>query len=336
MKISGRHRLLVSGGVLVILLLVLVALSFLVGSKNLTILEVWEALWAGRETENSNAVGIMCELRLPRTVLGIFAGAALGVAGALCQGHTRNPLAEPGLLGINAGAACAVVSAIFLGGISSPLQYMFFGLLGAAVALVLVFALSTLAGATPLSLVLAGVGLNATLAAVISLVIFSDGETLDAWRFWSVGSINGRGLEVALASSPFICLGLILAAMNVSSLNAMSLGGDSPRALGVRVGQVRALGIAAIALLAGSATAACGPIVFLGLAAPHLARIIVGVDYRWIYLYSAVSGSVIILAADIAGRVIARPGEVQAGAILMVIGAPIFIILVRSRKLVSV
>lgn len=338
----GRARLV---GALVIAVLVVAAVtaSIAIGSHTLSISEVWNALWANKTDHSPDAVGIVQDLRLPRTLLGIVAGLALGAAGALTQGHTRNPMAEPGLLGVNAGAATAVVAGVYLANISDPLQYMVFGMVGAAAAVALVFGISVLAGrmagsagASPLTLVLAGVGINAVLLAVISAIVLTDTASMDTWRFWNVGSISGRGFDVLWAAVPFVAVGLVLAAAGGFSLNLLSLGDDASTALGANVGRVRLVGVLTIALLAGAATAACGPIVFLGLAAPHIARMIVGPDYRWIVPYSAVIGALLLLAADVLGRVIGGAGEVQSGVVLAVLGAPVFIGLVRSRRLVSV
>lgn len=341
---SARRRARFWGALAIgLLLLAAIVASIAIGARTLSPAQVWDALWATKTEHSPDAVGIVQDLRLPRTLLGIVAGLALGAAGALAQGHTRNPMAEPGLLGVNAGAACAVVGGVYLADISSPIQYMVFGLAGAAAAVALVFVLSVLAGrmagaagASPLTLVLAGVGINAVLLAVISAIVLTDTTSMDAWRFWNVGSINGRGFDVLWAAMPFVAAGLVLAVAGGFSLNLLSLGDDATKALGAKVGRVRVVGVIAIALLAGAATAACGPIVFLGLAAPHIARMIVGPDYRWIVPYSAVIGAVLLLAADVLGRVLARPGEVQSGVVLAVLGAPVFIALVRSRRLVSV
>ncbi|MDY6809298.1 MAG: iron chelate uptake ABC transporter family permease subunit [Actinomycetota bacterium] len=280
--------------------------------------------------------GIVWDLRFPRTVLGLIVGLAIGAAGALAQGHTRNPLADPGMLGVNAGAACAVVVGVYVLGIQSPIAYMAFGLLGALIAASAVFGLSALSGASPLTLVLAGTGLSALLLAITSGIVLTDSVTLDAWRFWNVGATTGRGLDVFSASLPFIVIGLILALGSGYFLNVLSLGEDMTKALGSRVVLIRSVGILTITLLIGAATAACGPIVFLGLVVPHISRAIVGPDYRWIVPYSALLGAILILVCDILGRVIARPGEIQVGVVLALVGAPFLIALVRRRKLVSV
>jgi iron complex transport system permease protein len=317
------------------LLAVVATASIAVGSRALGVGEVWDALWSARGP--ADTVGIVRDLRIPRTLLGLIVGLAMGAAGALTQAHTRNPLADPGLLGVNAGAACAVVIGVYTLGIATPLQYMGFGLLGAVLAAVAVFGASAATkGSSPITLVLAGTGLSALLLAITSGIVLVDTASLDAWRFWNVGSIVGRGPDVIWAALPFVSIGLVLAVGSGFFLNVLGLGDDMSRALGSRVVAVRVVGILAITLLSGAATAACGPIVFLGLVAPHLARAVVGADYRWIVPWSALIGAVLLLASDVIGRVIARPGEIQVGIVLAVVGAPMLIHLVRSRRLVSV
>lgn len=274
--------------------------------------------------------------RLTRTVLGLLAGLALGAAGALTQGHTRNPLADPGLLGINAGAACAVVTGVFLLGSSSPLTATLAGLLGAGLASIAVFALANFSGGTPLTLVLAGTGLSAFLMAITSAIVISDGASLDVWRAWNIGALAGRGPDVVATAAPFIIVGLVLALAGGWFLNLLSLGDDMATALGGRVWLIRLTGIATITLLAGAATAACGPIIFLGLVVPHLARAVTGPDYRWVVPYSALFGAALLLACDVLGRVVARPGEISAGVMLALVGGPALMLMVRRRKLPAV
>lgn len=271
--------------------------------------------------------------RVDRAVLGLLAGLALGAAGALTQGHTRNPLADPGLLGINAGAACAVVTGVLVFGSTSPLTNTVAGLIGAGIASVAVFAVANLSGGTPITLVLAGTGLSAFLMAVTSAIVLTDGASLDAWRAWNVGSLSGRGTEVVATAAPFLAVGLILALAGGWFLNLLSLGDDMATALGGRVRLIRLTGVATITLLAGAATAACGPIVFLGLVVPHLARAVTGPDYRWVVPFSALFGAALLLACDVLGRVVARPGEVSAGVMLAFVGGPALMLMVRRRKL---
>ena len=322
---------------LLTLLVVVCVSSIAIGSRVIPIGEVWDALWADNVPGAPDAVGIVQDLRLPRTVLGLIVGLSIGAAGALTQGHTRNPLSDPGILGVNAGAACAVVTGVYILGITTPIQYMGFGLIGALIAASLVFFLASVGkGASPLTLILAGTGLTAMLTAITSAIVLVDSKSLEAWRFWQVGSIAGRGTDVIWATLPFVIPGLILALASGFFLNILSLGDDMTKALGSRVLQVRIVGILSITLLVGAATAACGPIVFLGLVAPHVARFFTGPDYRWIVPYSALIGAVSLIACDVIGRMIARPGEVQASIVLAAVGAPFFIALVRAKKLVAV
>ncbi|WAC56962.1 FecCD family ABC transporter permease [Gordonia sp. SL306] len=347
-------------GILLLIAVVVVALfaSIAVGTRQLGIGEVIDALQAGgwpslnvtdfhgipwivleappAPPGASDVYGIVWDLRFPRTVLGLVIGLAIGAAGALAQGHTRNPLADPGMLGVNAGAACAVVAGVYLLGIQSPIAFMAFGLIGALVAASAVFGLAALSGASPLTLILAGTGLSALLLAITSGIVLSDSVTLDAWRFWNVGATTGRGLDVFSAALPFVVIGLVLALGSGYFLNVLSLGDDMSKALGSRVVLIRVMGILTITLLVGAATAACGPIVFLGLVVPHIARAFTGSDYRWIVPYSALLGAILVLVCDVIGRVIARPGEVQVGVVLALVGAPFLIALVRKRKLASV
>lgn len=278
---------------------------------------------------------IVRSLRIPRTLLGILVGVALGVAGALMQGHTRNPLADPGLLGVNAGAAFLVVVGIYALGMTSLFSYVWFAFAGAFAASVLVFLLGSLGrgGPTPVTLALAGVALAALLQALTSALVLSDTQTLDAYRFWAVGAIAGRDTSITVQVAPFLAAGLILAVANAPGLNLLSLGEDVARGLGQRVVLTRCTGLAAITLLTGAAVAACGPMWFLGLVAPHVARAFTGPDYRWLLPASGLAGAVLLLVADVIGRLVVRPGELQVGIVLALIGAPFFIALVRRRRL---
>lgn len=340
------------GGLLLLTALVIVAAfgSIAIGARTIPLdttldalrtggSELWQAvttLSAPQLSKDTTDAGIIWDLRLPRTLLGLLVGLAIGAAGAITQGHTRNPIADPGILGVNAGAACAVVAGVYLFGVTSPLAFMIFGLIGAVIAATAVFGLATLSGSSPLTLVLAGTGLSATLLAVTSGIILLDTMSLEAWRFWNVGATAGRGMDVMWASLPFIAVGLVLALASGFFLNLLSLGDDMTRALGSRVAVIRVVGILAITLLVGAATAACGPIVFLGLVVPHLARAFTGPDYRWLIPYSALIGALLLLVCDVLGRVVARPGEVQVGVMLAFVGAPFLMYLVRRQKLTGV
>jgi iron complex transport system permease protein len=309
-------------------------LSLSVGSRAIDVGTVWRVLF---DPDGSDSAVIVHDLRLPRTILGLLVGAALGAAGALMQGHTRNPLADPGLLGVTAGASFAVVVAIDVFDVSSAQGYVWFAMAGAAAASAVVFAIGSAGrrGPSPLALVLAGTAVSALLASVTTAMVLRDRQTLDAFRFWVVGSVAGRDQAVVAQVAPYIVVGLAVALAHSPALNVLSLGEDVARGLGQRVGLVRLVGLGATMTLTGAATAACGPIAFVGLVVPHVARLVTGPDHRWLVPFSALLGSVLLLVADVAGRVAARPGELQVGIVLALVGGPFFVALVRRRRLVA-
>ena len=295
--------------------------------------EGWDAVVAF-DPQSQNHL-IIRSLRLPRTVIGLAVGAALGLAGTVMQGLTRNPLADPGILGVNAGAAVAVVLAISLLGLGSPAAWMGFAMVGALGASVLVYVLGSRGGggATPVKLALAGAATAALLTAVTSAIVLLDAMALDQYRFWVVGSLTGRDVGLLAAVSPFLLVGAVLAMGLGRTLNALSLGDDVASSLGQEVGVARVAGVTAVTLLVGAAVSVAGPIGFVGLVVPHVARAIVGADYRWILAYSAVLAPVLLLGADVIGRLVVRPGELQVGIVTALVGAPFFVALVRRREL---
>ncbi|UOY00720.1 FecCD family ABC transporter permease [Blastococcus sp. PRF04-17] len=331
---AGTRRL---GVLLLLLALVAVAClaSIAVGTRSIGLGEVWRALLEG-DPASEEAV-IVRQLRVPRTALGLLVGLALGVSGALMQGHTRNPLGDPGLLGVTAGASLAVVLSIALLGITTPAGYVWFAFLGALAGTVLVYAIGSAGrgGATPVTLALAGAALSALMYALVRAVLVSDQQTLDSFRFWVVGSLAGRNDDVAWQVAPFVAVGLVLALANSPALNLLGLGEDVARGLGQRIWLARLVGLTAITLLCGAATAACGPIAFVGLVVPHAVRALTGPDHRWLVPCSALGGAALLLTADVLGRVVARPAELQVGIVLALVGAPFFIALVRRRKTVA-
>ncbi|MEU8567917.1 iron chelate uptake ABC transporter family permease subunit [Streptomyces pathocidini] len=325
----GRHALRAAGLLgSALLLLAVLALSLAVGAKQLTLAEAWQGL----TDSGSAAYTVVHQMRLPRTLLGLLVGAALGLAGGVMQALTRNPLADPGLLGINAGAAAAVASAISFLGVTTFAGWVWFAFAGAAAVSVLVYAVGGGRGATPARLALAGAALNATLTAYVSAVMLLDTVSLDKMRFWTVGSLATAQPGTVAKVAPFVAAGLLLALALARPLNALALGDDAARALGTRPQLIRAGAIAAVTLLCGAATAACGPIVFVGLMVPHLVRALTGPDLRWMLPYCAVLAPVLMLGADVVGRVLARPGELQVGIVTTVLGGPLFLYFVRQRK----
>ncbi|WP_212764973.1 iron chelate uptake ABC transporter family permease subunit [Streptomyces sp. I05A-00742] len=324
---AGRAvGLLVSVG----LLLLVVMASVAVGAKQVPLDQVWHGLfhYTGNETDV-----VVRDVRVPRTLLGLLTGAALGLAGTVMQALTRNPLADPGLFGISAGAAAAVVSAISFLGVTSLTGYVWFAFLGAAVVSVVVHVLGGSRNATPVRLALAGTAVTAVLNGYVYAVELTDSAALDRMRFWTVGSLASANATLVGQVAPFIAAGLVLALALARPLNAMALGDDQARALGTRPAATRVLGLAAVTLLCGAATAACGPIVFVGLMVPHMVRSFTGPDLRWVLPYAAVLAPVLLLATDILGRVVARPSELQVGIVTALVGGPLFIRLIRRRRM---
>lgn len=313
----------------------LMLLSLAVGSRPVPLAEVLAAL---HDPDPLNDLHLVVrELRLPRTFLAVTAGAALGVAGAVMQAVTRNPLAEPGLLGINAGAAMAVVLGASAFGLTAITDYVWFGLLGAGLAGAAVFVLGRghEGGTDPVRLVLAGAGLSVVLGAVAGIVILNAAlEVLDVFRNWGAGALDGRGRVVSGVMAIALVTGGGLALAIAPGLNALAMGLEVGRALGVQAGRVWTLACLSVMVLAGAATACAGPIGFVGLVAPHIARAIAGPDNRRILPLSAVFAAAMLLLADIIGRIVALPEEIAAGIVATILGGPFFIHIVRRFRLV--
>jgi iron complex transport system permease protein len=311
------------------------ALSIAVGSRSIDLSTVFDAVTGGAVDATEQTV--IQDVRIPRTLLGLLVGAALGLSGVLLQGVTRNPLADPSIMGLSAGAAAFVVLGIAVLGVNDLSGYVWLAFAGTGAAALLVYGIASLGrdGPTPVKLALAGAAVAAGLWSVTTGVVMTDLDALNEIRFWQVGSLAGRNMPVLEQVAPFIAIGLVLALVCGRALNGLALGDETAQALGQRIGLTRALVLAAVTVLCGAATAACGPIVFVGLIVPHAARAICGPDYRWILPYSLVLAPVVVLAADVLGRVVLSPGELEVGVILGVAGAPLFIALVRYRNLVE-
>ncbi|WP_128436945.1 FecCD family ABC transporter permease [Streptomyces cyaneus] len=324
-----RRALRAVGLLVSVLILVVVAMaSIAIGAKQLSMGEVWHGLFESSGTYGDVVVGD----RISRTVLGLLAGAALGLAGAVLQALTRNPLADPGLLGINAGASAAVVTAITFFGVTSLSGYVWFAFLGAAAVGAMVWFLGGSRGATPVRLALAGTAISAALYGYLQAVMIMDNAALNKMRFWTVGSLTSATDSTIKQVLPFLVVGMVLALALARPLNAMEMGDDTAKALGANLNRTRVLSMLAATVLCGAATAACGPIVFVGLMVPHVVRSFTGPDLRWILPYAAVLSPVLLLGADVLGRIVARPSELQVGIVTAILGGPVFIFLVRRRR----
>jgi iron complex transport system permease protein len=315
--------------ILVLVVLLAFAASLALGSRWLGLGAVVRAL--GSST-GADADVIVRDLRLPRTVVAVLVGLCLGIAGALMQGHTRNALAEPGLFGVSSGAALAVVVGLQTGLADSIGSTVWWALIGALVA---TFGVQRLAsrgsGATPVGLALTGAAVAAMLSALTSAIVLLDADTLDGYRFWAVGSVAGRGFDVAAQVLPFAAAGLVLALLNARSLDLLALGDDVAAGLGLSVRRARLVGLVAIGLLTAAGVAACGPIGFLGLLSGHVARRIFGARNSWLIPAAGLTGAAALVLADLVGRLVGGAGEVQAGVVLGLVGAPLFIVVVRRR-----
>lgn len=320
---------------LVVLLAVLVlacALSVALGKRDVPLGSVFQALF---HYDPDNFVHNVIADRVPRTLVGLLAGVALGLAGTMMQGVARNPLADPGILGVNAGAAMFVVLAIQLFDFTSAGQFVWFSFVGAAVAAAAVYAIASAgrAGATPVKLALAGAACTAALTSITMALLFLNVDTYDSFRFWQVGSLANRGWDVIGPLWPFVLVGTVIALATGRLLNGLSLGDDVARSLGQRIGLSRLVIAVGVVVLCGAATSLAGPLAFVGLVVPHLARAAAGTDYRWVLPYAMVIAPILLLGADIIGRLIEGNGEMQVGIVTAFVGAPIFVYLVRRKKL---
>ncbi|GHF79137.1 FecCD family ABC transporter permease [Streptomyces fimicarius] len=272
--------------------------------------------------------------RVPRTVLAVVIGAALGLAGGVMQGVTRNPLADPGILGVNMGASLAVVTAVAFFGLTSPTGYIWVAIVGAALSALFVYTVGTLGrgGATPLKLALAGAATSAAFASLVSAVILPRNDIAGSFKLWQIGGVGGASFERIGQVAPFLAVGFVVCLLSARALNSLALGDELAAGLGERVAVARAVAALGAVLLCGAATAVAGPIGFVGLVVPHTCRLLVGVDHRWLLPLSAVLGAVLLTAADVVGRIVARPSEIDVGIVTALVGAPFFIYIVRRQK----
>ncbi|WP_419992707.1 FecCD family ABC transporter permease [Streptomyces boninensis] len=329
-SVSYRRRRVAGLVAALAVLFVVMVLSVMVGTKSIPVSVAWDALVNPSADPDQFAVR---DFRLPRTIVGLVTGVALGLSGALIQALIRNPLADPGVLGVHAGSSFAVTVAVGVLGVRDAQGYMGFAFVGALIVTLLVLALgSTRKGSSPVVMVLAGVCVGAVLGGVREALQLTNPDAFDAMRYWNAGSITGRPLDVLWPILPFFAVALILAFAVSGPLNALALGDELAVAQGVRLGRTRVLAVIALTLLAGGATAIAGPIGFVGLMVPHVARWIVGPDQRWIFAYSVLLAPSLLLASDILGRVVIRPGEIPVGIVTAFVGAPVLVVLVRRKK----
>lgn len=314
----------------VVFVLITVGASLALGTRMVS----WHELVGGITGSTGTVAEAAVAARLPRTVLALLVGAMLAVSGASLQAVTRNPLADPGILGISFGASLAVVVGIAFFAISSPTAFMVAALIGATATAVVVYVLGSLGygGASPLKLALAGAATAAACAALISAILLPRVDIVTVFRHWQVGGVGGAGWDRIVVILPLALIGGALCLFLTRAFNVLALGDEAATGLGARVRRTRLLGWAGAVILCAAATSAVGPIAFVGLVIPHVARLVCGPDYRRIMPISIVLGAGLLLTADVVGRVIARPQEVEVGIVIALIGAPFFVWLVRRQR----
>ncbi|MBX4170458.1 iron ABC transporter permease [Rhodococcus sp. DMU2021] len=325
--IGNSVWLLVLLGVLVLLVIA----SITIGSRNVDWADIVAALGGATDNIGQGAIA----KRIPRTVLAMLVGGALGLAGAVMQGVTRNPLADPGILGVNMGASLAVVIGMAWFGLWTQTSMIWVAIIGAAAAAVFVYTIGSLGrgGATPLKLALAGAATSAALASFVTAVILPRGDIAGSVRSWQIGGVGGANFDAISQALPFFVVGFAICLLSARSLNSLALGDDMAAGLGERVALARGIASLGAVLLCGAATAIAGPIAFVGLVVPHLCRLLIGIDNRWLLPFSALVGAGLLTAADVVGRIVARPAEIDVGIITALIGAPFFVYIVRRQKL---
>ncbi len=305
--------------------------SIAFGAADIDAATVWESIVAFDPEDTSHL--IIRTLRLPRALTAAIVGASLAVAGAIMQGLTRNPLADPGLLGIQAGAAFAVVGAVFFFRISALSTYAIFAFVGGGLTAGIVYALGSAGhgGPTPLKITIAGAAVSALISSLTTAMLLFNQRTLEEVRFWLVGSVAGRDFNLISQALPYLVVGLALALILGRQITTLTLGDDVAQGLGQNTTWIKLLSAIAVVLLAGASVALAGPIGFVGLVIPHVVRFFVGVDYRWILPYSMLLGGAFLVGSDVIGRVIARPSELAVGVMTALIGGPVFIALIRWK-----
>ncbi|MFK4730269.1 iron ABC transporter permease [Agromyces mediolanus] len=326
-----RPALVVPAGIAVIALLAMLGLS-----AGTPWIAPADALRLLVEPDGSQASIILHTLRLPRVLLAVAAGAALAVAGVVMQALTRNPLADPGILGVNAGAAFAVAFAVVVLDLQAFGATLGFAFVGAAIAGLLVALLGGAGRSSSIArLALAGVAVGAVLSGFTQALSLLDPADYAAIRIWEAGSLAARDVPTALGALAVIAVGLALALAAGPGLNLLVLGEEAAHGLGARVARVRTQGLVAIVLLCGTATAAIGPVAFVGLLVPHAVRALTGADQIRALWYSAIAGPALLLAADLVARLAVAPRELPLGVVTAILGAPVLVLVVQRRRRVG-
>jgi len=309
---------------------VLCMLSLVIGTREVGLGDIIGALEGRVETLGEAAVA----MRIPRTLLAVLAGAALGLAGAIMQGVTRNPLADPGILGVNMGASLAVAVGVAWFGMSSAYDYIWTAIGGAGAAAIFVYTIGTLGRgkATPLKLALAGAATSVAFSSLVIAVVLPRNDIAGGIRAWQIGGVGGATFDRLSHVLPFLLAGFALSLLSARKLNSLALGDELAAGLGENVALARAAAALGAILLCGATTAVCGPIGFVGLVVPHVCRLLAGVDHRWLLPFSALGGSILVLASDVVGRIAARPSEIDVGIVTALVGAPFFIWIVRRQR----
>jgi iron complex transport system permease protein len=312
------------------LVAVAAALSIAIGARNVGLADIAAAFSGATETIEQAAVA----KRIPRTLLAALAGAALGLSGAVMQGVTRNPLADPGILGVNMGAALAVVVGLAFFGLAAAEAFIWTAILGAALTAVFVFAIGSLGrgGPTPLKLALSGTATTIALASFITAVILPRNDIAEGARSWQIGGVGGAAYAAIWQVLPFLLVGFALCLLSARKLNSLALGDELAAGLGENVVLARWIASLGAVILAGATTAVCGPISFVGLLVPHVCRLLIGVDHRWLLPFSALGGAILLLVSDVVGRLAARPSELDVGIVTAFVGAPVFIWIVQRYR----
>ena len=312
---------------------VLVVLSVALGTRGVS----WDDILGGLfDTGQGDELGRAAVVkRVPRTMLALLVGSSLAVSGATMQAITRNPLAEPGILGVSSGAALAVVTGVAFFGLSDPYGYMIVAVVGASVASVFVYVVGSLGrgGATPLKLALAGAAMSAAFSSLVNAILLPRVDVMTSFRFWQIGGVGGATWDRIGVVAPFLAVGVLICLFNARGMNTLALGDELAVGLGAGVARTRIGAAVGAVLLCGIATSIAGPIAFVGLVVPHVCRLLVGSDHRWLLPVSALGGAALLVLADVVGRLVARPEEVEVGIVTAVIGAPVLIWVVRRQRL---